>query len=372
MLVLQHPLRDAYCAEAAPEDFEENMATKSTNDPRMRSAGQKDPSAAADRPVRYFTKRQIERGWRTPPPQFFDSVPRYGGHSGMQIGEPSGRGIEAQRLSHLVLGVSDLDYSEGYYRDFLGMDLRGRGLTAESAPHSLLQMNTGQYLVLVQEDEVSPQPAGKNGYHHAFSMTPSQYRALLDRCREKGLQLGVYRAQFLIDGEYTMNLIDPDGHHLEINCFTEEAFEPTVPDLGVVDCGPADQYKVGAVKLFKEAEFYLVRTKEGFLANSRWCSHLNGRVVYEPAHWRFHCPYHGAEFDRQGNCVAGQPYLSALRLHPISFSDVGNVLVDTGTIIERPCFSPEQAAEPPGRTGQSRKVGPGSESASDKQLAART
>ena len=338
------------------EDAEENMATKPKTNPKLPSAGVKDPSAPASEPSRYFTKRQIERGWRRPPPQFFDSPPRYGGHSGMQIGEPSGRGIEAQRLSHLVIGVSDLNVSEAYYRDFLGMDLRGRGLTAEPGPHSLLQMNTGQYLVLVEEKEVVPQPPGTNGYHHAFSMTPSQYRALLDRCREEGLQLGVYRAQFLIDGEYTMNLIDPDGHHLEIGCFTEEAFEPKVPHLGLVDCGPADRYKVGSVKLFKEAEFFLVRTKEGFLANSRWCSHLNGRVVYEPAHWRFHCPYHGAEFDRHGNCVAGQPYLGALRLHPVSFSDEGNVLVDTDTSVERPCFMEGQAVEPPPRADRPQKT----------------
>ena len=60
------------------------------------------------------------------------------------------------------------------------------------------------------------------------------------------------------------------------------------------------------------------------------------------------------------------------RLHPISFSDAGNLLVDTGTIIQRRCFSPEQTAEPQRGADQSQKMASGSGRASDKQLAART
>ncbi len=303
-----------------------------------------DRYAEADVAERYFTKRQIERAW-TFPPLASETIPRYGGH-GMAVAEPTGEGIEAERFSHMVLGVTDLDRSEAYYRDFWGMDVRGRNLTAEPAEHSMLQLNTGQFLILVQQDEVVPERPGTNGTHHAFTLTPSQYRGMLDRAKEAGLELGVYRAQFLIEGQYEINLSDPDGHQLEANTYTEDAYRPIISGIGEVDCGPADEYKVGSVKLFKDADFYLVRVEEGFLATSRWCTHMNGRVIWEQSSWRFHCPFHDAEFDRHGNCVGGEPDLNALRLHPISFSDAGHVLVDTGTFIERVSFSPEQAVEP--------------------------
>ena len=323
---------------------------------------------AADAPKgSYFTKRQIARAWEAPP-ESDESMPRYGGHN-MQTPDPTGEGIEAERLSHLVLGVSDLDRSEEYYRDFFGMEVLGRGLTAEPAPHSLMQMNTGQFVLLVQQDKVVPERPGTNGTHHAFTMTPGQYRRMLERVKERKLEIGVYRASFLIKGEYTMNFTDPDGHRLEINCTTQEAYVPILPDLGIIDCGPADGYKLGAVKLFKEADFFLVRTEEGFLANSRWCTHMNGRVIWEQDHWRFRCPYHRSCFDRHGNCVAGQPNLNALRLHPITFSDTGHVLVDTGTFIERSSFSPEQAVQPGGGRNGRRTTSKGAEPAKARSAA---
>ena len=82
-------------------------------------------------------------------------------------------------------------------------------------------------------------------------------------------------------------------------------------------------------------------------------------VIWEQDHWRFRCPYHRSCFDRHGNALGGQPSLNALRLHPISFSDAGHVLVDTGTFIERASFSPEQAVEPHGGSRAQRRPRPG-------------
>ena len=78
----------------------------------------------------YFTKRQIARAWEAPP-ESDESMPRYGGHN-MQTPDPTGEGIEAERLSHLVLGVTDLDRSEEYYRDFFGMAIAVNSSDGES------------------------------------------------------------------------------------------------------------------------------------------------------------------------------------------------------------------------------------------------
>ncbi len=293
------------------------------------------------------TRRQLERAREAPAPS--DSVQTYGGHS-FAAGTAEGTSGFVQRISHLVLGVTDLDRSEHWYNDFMGMDIIGRGLMAESRPHSLLRMNDGSLLILVQQESVTPRRPGTNAVHHAFTMTPNQYRRAVEKVDEYGIDVWVDRAQFLAQGEYNMNLQDPDGHGLEICCDAPEASEVILPNVGIIDCGPADKFKVGDVKLFKDADVFLVRTKDGFIAMSRWCTHMNGRITWNKEHWRFQCPYHHATFDRRGNHTGGQPNLDALRLYTVRFSDDGRVLVDTSEVTHRSCYDTSQAAKPAERT----------------------
>ncbi len=257
----------------------------------------------------------------------------------------------AERLSHLMLAVTDLARSEEWYQEVVGLDLLGRDLTAEERPHSVLRMNTGQLLILVQvaDEELKTEKTGlPTGVHHAFMTTPNQYRRAIFRMEQMGFNMVDYRAQFRAYGEFSINFKDPDGHRLQLQCYGLESTE-VMPGDGIVDCGPADAYRVGAMKPFKAGSFYLVRRKDGFLAISRWCRHLNGTVVYQPKHWQFWCPLHGATYDRDG---INEPFPSnegkdPLRLHPITFSDDGHILVDTDQVIERTGFDPSQVSPPP-------------------------
>ena len=85
-------------------------------------------------------------------PKESDTPLDYGGHGSRPV-EAAHQVIE--RFSHLVIGVTDLDRSEAWYRDVLGLDLMGRNLTGEKQPHAVLQMNTGQLLILVQHDQLA-------------------------------------------------------------------------------------------------------------------------------------------------------------------------------------------------------------------------
>ena len=256
----------------------------------------------------------------------------------------------AERLSHLMLAVSDLGRSEAWYQEVVGLDFLGRDLTAEERPHSVLKMNTGQLLILVQvsEEELRTSQGMTTGVHHAFMTTPNGYRRAIFRMEKMGFDLEDNRAQFRAYGEFSINFKDPDGHRLQLQCYGLESTE-IMPGDGIVDCGPADQYRVGAMKPFKKGSFYLVRRKDGFLAISRWCRHLNGTVVYQPKHWQFWCPLHGATYDLDG---INEPFPSnegkdPLRLHPITFTDEGHIMVDTDQVIERTGFDPSQVSGPP-------------------------
>lgn len=256
----------------------------------------------------------------------------------------------AERFSHLMLAVSDVGRSEEWYQEVVGLDLLGRDLTAEERPHSVLRMNTGQLLILVQvpEEEMRTNLGMSTGVHHAFMTTPNQYRRAITRMEEMGFDLVDYRAQFRAYGEFSINFKDPDGHRLQLQCYGLESTE-IMPGDGIVDCGTEDQYRVGAMKPFKAGNFYLVRRKEGFLAISRWCRHLNGLVAYQPKHWQFWCPLHGATYDRDG---INEPFPSnegkdPLRLHPLTFNAEGHILVDTDRVIERTQFELSQVTVPP-------------------------
>ena len=278
-------------------------------------------------------------------PKESDTPLDYGGHGTRPV-EAAQQIIE--RFSHLVVGVTDLERSEAWYRDVLGLDLLGRNLTGEKQPHSVLQMNTGQLVILVQHDTLR-MPAGRSGVHHGFMLTPNQYRRIYERLQELGYEIKDDREEFRAGGQYSIDIEDPDGHRYQLQCYGPEARE-IMPGAGVVDCGPASRYRIGDVRPFRTGNFHLVRLREGFLAVSRWCTHFNGLVVYQKAHWHFYCPFHHATYDRRGVPAPfpGNMASGPLRLHPITFSPEGHILVDTDRVIERNGYDPAQAANAPG------------------------
>lgn len=273
-----------------------------------------------------------------------DEAPEFGGHGSRQVDWATDG--PAERFSHLVLGVTDLDRSEAFYRDVIGLDVMGRNLLAEPRPHLVLQMNTGQLLVLIQNEGVKI--PGRSGVHHGFMLTPNQYRRAYFRLKELGYDVGDERQQYRAHGEYSIDIADPDGHRFQIQCYGPEALR-SMPGVGIVDCGPADKFRVGDVRPFKGGNFHLVRLREGFLAVSKWCTHMNGIVVYQKAHWHFFCPFHDSTFDR---CGVPAPFLGnrarrPLPIHPVIFSDEGHVLVNTDEVINRSEYDPKQAVTPP-------------------------
>ena len=76
-------------------------------------------------------------------------------------------------FSHLTVQVSDLDRSEKFYQEVFGLDLIGRDLVNEEGPNSVLAMNSGQCVVLVQVPKVEPLRPNTHGIHHGWYLTTS-------------------------------------------------------------------------------------------------------------------------------------------------------------------------------------------------------
>src|SRR5581483_4895586 len=157
----------------------------------------------------------------------------YDGHAASRAGDG---GLMGLGFSHLVLEVSDLDRSEAWYRDVIGIDLLGRGLMAEPRPHVVLQLGTGQVVVLVEVERPQPRRPYTAAIHHAFLLTMDQFRAAQARLAAAGYEIADARAAFRAKGEYSFDVNDPDGHRWQVQAFGPEQHELLKPGVGVVDC----------------------------------------------------------------------------------------------------------------------------------------
>jgi catechol 2,3-dioxygenase-like lactoylglutathione lyase family enzyme len=272
-----------------------------------------------------------------------DYVQTHGGHG---TASSSGR-AEIDGFSHLVLESSDLDRSERFYQDVIGLEPIGRGLIADEREHSVLRMNTGQLIILVKEEHPVPIRANTTALHHAFLMTVEQYRLAQERFEAAGFDTTDARAAFRARGEYSMDIWDPDGHLWQVQAFGDEQHSLIKPDAGVVDCGPAAQYAVGSVTTFGSGNFFLVRSQEGFLALSRWCRHANGLLSYQCEHWRFYCAFHGATYNLRGDHTGHLANIPPLRANRVTVDESGHILVDTDVVDERTAEEPATFAGAP-------------------------
>ena len=97
---------------------------------------------------------------------------------------------EVNGFSHLVVDVTDLDRSEAFYRDVLGLEVIGRDLLDEVGPNSTLALNTRHRFVLVQVPKVVPFRPNSSSIHHALLLTGEQF----DRAEERFQKMSMLRS----------------------------------------------------------------------------------------------------------------------------------------------------------------------------------
>jgi Rieske Fe-S protein len=246
-------------------------------------------------------------------------------------------------FSHLMFEVKDLDRSEAFYRDVIGCDVIGRNLVNEVGPNLLMGLNTIHCILLVQVDhEVVPFRPNSSSIHHALYLTPEQFKAAQERFKAHGYDIDDNRAQFRPRGEYSMDIFDPDGHRYQVQVRTPEATAVIVENVGPQPAGNVRDYAVGDVKSFVKGKFIVVRMEGGFIAYSRWCTHMNGLLKWEPEHWRFYCPMHGVTYNRKGESIDFCRQVAPLRTHPLTIANDGAITVDPDKVIHRKAFDEEQ------------------------------
>ncbi len=91
-----------------------------------------------------------------------------------------------------------------------------------------------------------------------------------------------------------------------------------------------------------EGKFFLAQNEDGLLAMYWRCVHLGCTVPWVEAENQFHCPCHGSVYNKNGERIAG-PAPRPLDIMAVTVGEGGNVTVDTGAILTRSAYQPEQA-----------------------------
>lgn len=109
---------------------------------------------------------------------------------------------------------------------------------------------------------------------------------------------------------------------------------------GEFNLGHFSEFPPGSVTPVENGRFYLVRLEDGgFLAVYHRCTHLGCSVPYEPSLGQFVCPCHGSKFTMDGD-VINPPAPRALDVFQVTVTDTGDLVVNTGSTIERDHMDP--------------------------------
>jgi catechol 2,3-dioxygenase-like lactoylglutathione lyase family enzyme len=117
--------------------------------------------------------------------------------------------FRTEGLDHVAIAVSDLDRSEGFYRDVLGLE---RVLPEWDPPRILASEGSG--LALFPEEDFCGETA-PHILHVAFRVTREAFEAARAELAERGIE-----TSFSDHGAaHSIYFEDPDGHRLELTTY---------------------------------------------------------------------------------------------------------------------------------------------------------
>lgn len=123
-------------------------------------------------------------------------------------------------ITHWALRVNDLEESERFYTEIVGLEPRGR-----LNPKLSCFCVCGLDILLCEQPE--PRPAGEVLVHHSFTLTPDEWERAAKHLWAKGVRPDpiVYRERGYYPGR-ELYFADPSGNRLE---FRDPTWTPGMP-----------------------------------------------------------------------------------------------------------------------------------------------
>ena len=123
--------------------------------------------------------------------------------------------IETTGVVHFTIPVSDIDRSETFYHDILGLETISRA----PEPFNLLFMKSGEDIVVLAKSKtpINPNPGDERFVHHAFGVALGKYEESRAHLEEKGVHIihEEERQDGVFQGKQA-HFHDPDRNVLEI------------------------------------------------------------------------------------------------------------------------------------------------------------
>lgn len=96
--------------------------------------------------------------------------------------------------------------------------------------------------------------------------------------------------------------------------------------------GPPEDYPIGSVTTFQDQLTYMVRTPQGFYAETAICQHLGCITEWHPEDNVIECPCHGSRYTMDGAIVRG-PTPSPLPHFAMRLMPDGTLLINRSDIV---------------------------------------
>ena len=135
--------------------------------------------------------------------------------------------IKIQGVTHWSIPVNDLEESERFYRDLLGLEYKGR---LPGGTMACFAVDGNNVLLAPRREPVSGRAQVDAPLHHSFTVEPASFE---DSCRllsEKGVHIDslVYRERGFFTGR-ELYFDDPSGNRLELRDATWQSGMPAPP-----------------------------------------------------------------------------------------------------------------------------------------------
>ena len=134
--------------------------------------------------------------------------------------------LKLDDVTHWSIPVNDLEESERFYQDVLGLEYQGRLGNSRMACFTI----AAHSILLCQRNEpVVRTPEQDNRLHHSFTVSPEVFDKACRLFRERGIRIAqpiVYREHGFFLGR-ELYFLDPSGNMLELRDPTWKSGMPT-------------------------------------------------------------------------------------------------------------------------------------------------